>query len=110
MNRVMGELIHRFGQTVTIWQADGTTMEVKAFVQPVLRRGQETPQHTPTPLGDACFRKYRCLTDRAMAAGDRMQQGSRSFWVSAAEPVFWRDKFLYGWALLETVDEEDTCQ
>lgn len=109
IRRITGGLLRRYGQAVVLYRKGSAPQEGRAFVQPVLGRGQETPQERPTALGTAAERRHRYIGLLALEAGDRVEALGRAFRVRAAEPVFFGGKCVYWWALLETEDEEDTC-
>lgn len=112
MRTVFEGLLVRYGQRVWVSRPDGEAVFTRAFVQPVLGRGQETPQGTPTPLGIAAERQYRYLgsPDIPLAEGDRVEALGRRFRVRAAEPVAVGEECSHWWALLTVDDEEDTCE
>jgi len=110
MNGPERGLMARYGQPVAVIRGDGETILTRAFVQPVLGRGQDTPQGTPTPLGVAAERRYRYLGSLPLAAGDRVEALGRRLRVQAAEPVEIGGRCSHWWALLTVDDREDGCE
>ena len=110
MTALVKRLADQYGQDAVIFRRDGAAVEGKAFVQPVLGRGQEVPQRTPTPLGLAEERRYRYLGNMPLEAGDRVEALGRRFSVRAAEPVHVGGTCSHWWALLAVDDEEDACE
>ena len=112
MTGALRRLMNRYGQETVIAAANGAVWRGRAFVQPVLGRGQETPERTPTPLGVAQERKYRYIgpPEAALSRGDGVEAMGRRFLVRAAEPVYVGDQVNHWWALLDTADEEEDCQ
>lgn len=105
----MERLAARHGQAAVLVRDGAEPRWVRAFIQPVLSRGQEEPQETPTPLGTARGRRWRYLGPAAVAAGDRVEALGRRFRVRAAEPVEPGKGCAHWWAMLEEEDREDDC-
>ena len=110
MKELIRRLLVQYGQAAVIIRRDGTRVETKAFVQPVLGRGQEMPQRSPTPLGMAEERRYRYIGDVELEMGDRVEALGRRFFVRVAEPVRMGDDHTHWWAMLAVDDEEDACE
>lgn len=91
-------LLERYGQAVRL-EKDGS--DLRAFVQPVLKRREEPPV-APTPLGAVSGERWLYIGRGAvpLTPGDRLECGGRLLVVQEAQRVFWQEEAFYCWALL----------
>jgi hypothetical protein len=102
MRRTIEDLLSRYGQSVTVeHRREGESAPVRAVVQPVLRKSQESPV-TPGELGAVSRQQWMYIGEASVALrpGDRVVWDERRFVVMDARGLRWGDELLYYWALL----------
>ena len=107
MRTRLERIMAQYGQTVTLSPGnDGDAREIRAFLQPVLKK-QEEPQVAITPLGPVSEQRWLYIgpANTEAAVGDRMACGEARLVVQEARPVYWRDEVLYRWAILRREKE-----
>lgn len=99
--------MERYGQTVTLTpRGGGNTLEIKAFLQPILKERAEPPAAV-TPLGPVCEHRWLYIGPAGVdvSAGDRMGWEETRLTVQEAQPVSWGDETLYRRAILRREKE-----
>lgn len=107
MKRQLDGLLRQYGQSVTVTRRlDGTAMEGKAFVQPVLKKQADVPVAV-TALGTVSGQRWLYLGSRdvPLYPGDTVESGGVKLAVQEARPVYWQDAVLYWWAMLRREKE-----
>ena len=102
------QILERYGQAVALTPRDsGETMEIRAFLQPVLKEKSEPPAAV-TPLGPVCEQRWLYIGRAGVdvAVGDRMRCGEERLIVQEVQPVYWQDEVLYRRAVLRREKEE----
>lgn len=110
MNRaLLGTILRRYGQSVTITGQDGTRTDARAFVQPILERGETDLQVRPTPLGTRRGDRYLYLgaAEVPVRAGDRVEGLGLAFRVQTAQPIPVGDAISHWWAILRVKGEAE---
>lgn len=105
MEREWKAILNRYGQELTVENEGGRT-SVRAFLQPVLERGQE--QSVPTPLGLRREDRFLYLgpAELELTAGmSRVYWNEQDYEVQSAHPVG-GTKPHHWWAVLRPVDRE----
>lgn len=105
------QILEKYGQTVTVYPADGGAgAQYRAFLQPVREQGAEFFQRQPTPLGLARQDKWICLGGPDMALdeldGGYIAWGELTFTVRSAQPVYLGEELVYWWGLLAVRDRD----
>lgn len=104
------QILEKYGQTVTVYPADGGAgTQYRAFLQPLLERSEDFYQRLPTPLGLARQDRWLCLGGPEMAL-DQLGQGylawgELTFTVRSAQPVYLGEELVYWWGLLALRDD-----
>jgi len=107
MRERMDSIINRHGQrAVLVRKSSGETVELRAFLQPVLKK-QIHPPVTVTPLGAVSEERwtYIGMGSIGIAPGDKVRQSDQTWEVQEAREVFCGDTLLYRWALLRPAKE-----
>lgn len=102
--------MERYGQTVTlIPRSGGEVLEVRAFLQPVLKEQTEPPVAV-TPLGPVSEQRWRYIgpAGTGILVGDRMRCGEMRLTVQEVRAVYWQDEILYRQAVLRREKEAAT--
>ena len=110
MNRaLLGTMLRRYGQSVTVTDCDGGQTDTRAFVQPILERGETDLQVHPTPLGTRRGDRYLYLgaAEVPLRAGDRVEGLGLTFWVQTAQPIRVGDELSHWWAILRVKGEKE---
>lgn len=105
MEREWKAILNRYGQELTVENEGGRT-SVRAFLQPVLERGQE--QSVPTPLGLRREDRFLYLgpAELELTAGESwVCWNGQDYEVQSAHPVG-GTKPHHWWAVLRPVDRE----
>lgn len=92
----------RYGQSVTLTPQDGgEALQMRAFLQPILRR-REDGGAAVTPLGGVDEERWLYLGPGGteVALGDRVDYRELELVVQQARPVFAEDTLVYWWATL----------
>lgn len=105
------QILERYGQTVTVYPADGGAgAQCRAFLQPVREQGADFFQRQPTPLGLARKDRWICLGGPELALDQvgrgYLAWGEVSFTVRSAQPVYLGEKLVYWWGLLAVRDQD----
>lgn len=108
MTGAWSDILSRYGQTVTLCRQGEKELPCRAFLQPVLERGEDLFQRLPTPLGQVRQDRWICLGGPEMAL-DRLGDGylawgGETFTVRSAQPVYLGDELVYWWGLLAVRD------
>lgn len=102
MRARLEQIIERYGQTVTLTPRNGDEVqEIRAFVQPVLKKNAEPPVAV-TPLGPVCEQRWLYIGQAGtpVSAGDRVTLHEMRLAVQESKLVYWRDEALYQQAIL----------
>lgn len=104
-----GGLLRRYGQSVTVTGGAGTPTAVRAFVQPILQRGETDLQVRPTPLGTRRGDRYLYLgaAETPIRAGDTVEGLGLTFRVQTAQPIRVGDGISHWWAILRVKGERE---
>ncbi len=103
----MDTILSRHGQSMTLRSREtGETREIKAFLQPILKK-QEHPPISATPLGAVSRQRWLYLgsSQILIAPGDQIRQKELTLIVQETRDIFLGDKLLYRWALLQPAKE-----
>ncbi len=100
-------IMEQYGQTVTlIPNGGGEALQIKAFLQPVLKEQTEPPVAV-TPLGAVSEQRWRYIgpagTD--ILAGDRIRCGKMQLTVQEVRSIYWQNETLYRQAVLRREKE-----
>ena len=106
MTGVMGEILERYGQTVTLRSRDGEK-SVRAFIQPAAARDEIVPGEQ-TPIGWVDERLWSYIGLAAVEPGDIIRQGNTAYRVRSSRAYWLGDQVHHWWALLETEREAAT--
>ncbi len=96
MQKLIAGLFARWGS----WgQLNGRRQRL--FFQAGHSRSLQTLERIFTPLGEIPRGQFVCYFPASphIQSGDRLEFMGRSFQLYRAEPVFWKDRVLYIWAL-----------
>lgn len=108
MTGAWSDILSRYGQTVTLCRKGEKKTTCRAFLQPVMERGEDFFQRLPTPLGQVRQDRWICLGGPEMALdqlGDGyLAWGGETFTVRSAQPVYLGDELVYWWGLLAVRD------
>ena len=107
MTGQMDAILSRHGQSVTLRiRKTGETREIKAFLQPILKK-QDHPPISATPLGAVNKQRWLYLGSGQVpiAPGDRIRQKELTLSVQETRDIFLGDELLYRWALLQPEKE-----
>ena len=99
MTGVMGEILERYGQTVTLRSRDGEK-SVRAFIQPAVARNETVPGEQ-TPIGWMDERLWRYTGLEEVQPGDTVIWRGRSFRVRSSREHALSDEINHWWASLE---------
>mgnify|MGYP004696152443 FL=1 len=99
MTGVMGEILERYGQTVTLRSRDGEK-SVRAFIQPAVARNETVPGEQ-TPIGWIDERLWRYIGLEEVQPGDTVIWRGRSFRVRSSREHALSDEINHWWASLE---------
>ena len=96
----------RYGQTVTLVPQGGEAVEIRAFLQPLLKERDEPPVAV-TPLGAVNEQRWLYIGRAGIevVAGDRMICGDAHLAVQEVRPVYWKNEVLYQRAILRQKKE-----
>ena len=107
MGREWSAILARYGQSVTVYpSSDADPVGLKAFLQPVLEKGEG--QECPSPLGLRREDRFLYLgpADTALNAGvSRVEWDGQSYDVQSAHPVG-AGVTHHWWAVLRPCDKE----
>ena len=108
-DRAWRQILSRYGQALTLRPAGGGEgISLKAFLQPVLQRGED--QQVPSPLG---LRREDRLLYLGPAGQPLTPRSTRVVWqekayeVQSAHPVG-AGEVCHWWAVLRPLDKEET--
>ena len=107
MKKRMEAIISQHGQSAVLVRKDsGETVELRAFLQPILKK-QLHPPVAVTPLGAVSEQRWTYIGPGsiAVAPGDRLRQNDLLWVVQESRGVFCGDTLLYRWALLRPAKE-----
>ena len=100
-------LMEAYGQSVALTRRGAEApVQVRAFLQPVLKRRENLPV-TATPLGAVSCQRWLYIGSgrQEISPGDLAACGESRLVVQEARPVRWGDEILYYWALLRREKE-----
>ena len=107
MDREWAAILKRYGQSVTVYTGKDTQgLQRKAFLQPVLERGEG--QQIPSPLGLRREDQFLYLgpADLPLTAGiSRVEWKEQAYEVQSAHPVG-GERINHWWAILRPADKE----
>lgn len=100
MRQALGEAFARYGRAAEIRRGE-ETQETRAFLQPMLREGEDEPL-AATPLGAKEEQRWRYLgpAEAEVRMGDRVICGERMFVALRAQAFYAGEEILYHWAVL----------
>ena len=106
---LLDTLLRRYGQSVTVTDRDGAQTDTRAFVQPILERGETDLQVHPTPLGTRRGDRYLYLgaVEVPLRAGDQVEGLGLTFRVQTAQPIRVGDEISHWWAILRVKGERE---
>lgn len=102
-------IIARHGQTVVLTRkSDGSVLEAKAFLQPVLKEREDLPLAV-TPLGGVSDQRWMYLggASTPLEAGDRLASEGLKLVVQESQVVYWDEDALYCRAILRREKEAE---
>ena len=99
-------VLERFGQPVVLQNEAGDTLaQGRAFLQPVLERGEGRPQHLPSPLGPLRRDRFLCLAHPGLPMDQvgcgRLIAGGCAYKIITLQPVRLGEKRSHWWCLLK---------
>ena len=107
MDREWQAILNRYGRTVTVYpEPNGGGISLRAFLQPVLEKGEG--QESPSPLGLRREDRFLYLgpADTRLQAGvSRVEWGGQDYEVQSAHPVG-TEAVHHWWAMLRPRDKE----
>lgn len=107
MTARLERLMRTYGQSVALTRRGaGAPVQVRAFLQPVLKRREDLPA-AATPLGAVSRQRWLYIGSgrQEIAPGDLAACGETRLVVQEARPVRWGDEILYYWAMLRREKE-----
>ena len=107
MRARLEQIMEQYGQLAALTPGGGMeTLEIRAFLQPVLNKREEPPV-TVTPLGPVSEQRWLYIgpAGAEVSAGDRITCGSVRLAVQESQPVYWQDEVLYWRATLRREKE-----
>lgn len=108
MRRRLERMMERHGQTVTLTCRGQEPQEIRAFLQPALKRRESLPARA-TPLGAVSVQRWQYIGrgPHPLTPGDRVSWRGLRLVVQEAVDVGWRDETLYQWAILRPEKEAE---
>ena len=105
-------LLARYGQPVALYAAGGQELaRGRAFLQPILERGEEGLQRLPTPLGKQRRDRFLCLADPALpmeeAGEGHIASMGTEYVFRALQPVYVGERRSHWWGVLQVRDREE---
>ena len=104
MTRLVGEILRRYGQEVTVEREDRTET-VRAFLQPVTQRSEGGPEPSATGVLDG--RLWLYLGTSAVQTGDVVLWNGRRFRVRSGRPHYIGAQLSHWRAVLERAREAE---
>ena len=101
------QILERYGQKVTV-QTGETTVDVRAFLQPVPERNERAREEA-TPIGWVDVRLWLYLGRRELAAGDLLRWRGMTLRVRSCRPYYIGEALSHFWAALEPEREAAEC-
>ena len=101
------QILEGYGQKVTV-QTGETTVDVRAFLQPVPERGEQAREEA-TPIGWVDGRLWLYLGQTALEEGESLAWEGRRFRVRSCRPYYIGDRLSHYWAALEREREAAEC-
>ena len=101
------QILERYGQKVTV-QAGETTVDVRAFLQPVPERSERAREEA-TPIGWVDVRLWLYLGQMALEETDTLGWNGWTFRVRSCRPYYVGDRLSHYWAVLEREREAAGC-
>ena len=110
--RALAVLLARYGQPVALYGAGGQELaRGRAFLQPILERGEEGLQRLPTPLGKQRRDRFLCLADPALpmeeAGEGHIASMGTEYVFRALQPVYVGERRSHWWGVLQVRDREE---
>lgn len=96
--------LERFGQTAVIRSGDGGERPVRAFLQPVIKQGENLPGDVSS-AGWVDGRLWRYIGQEALGEDDLLLWQGLTFRVRSCRAVFFRDALCHWQASLEREKE-----
>ena len=100
------QILEGYGQKVTV-QTGETTVDVRAFLQPVPERSERAREEA-TPIGWVDGRLWLYLGLQAVESGDTINWNGRAFRVRSSRPYYVGQTLSHWWAMLEAEREAQT--
>ena len=101
------QILERYGQKVTV-QTGETTVDVRAFLQPVPERSERAREEA-TPIGWVDVRLWLYLGQTALEEGEALAWEATRFRVRSCRPYYIGNALSHYWAALEQEREAAEC-
>ena len=110
--RALEVLLARYGQPVVLYGTGGRELaRGRAFLQPILERGEEGLQSLPTPLGRQRRDRFLFLAGPALpmeeARGGHIASMGAEYVFRALQPVYAGAERSHWWGVLQVRDREE---
>ena len=105
------QILERYGQKVTV-QTGETTVDVRAFLQPVPERSErarEEATHTQADIHELDTGYLAACRESALQAAQALGWNGWTFRVRSCRPYYVGDRLSHYWAVLEREREAAGC-